>query len=327
MFLLENFKHSKMALKKVFVSVVTLSTGLLFLINLFSCLGEYDFLFELLTHFRLQYLVLFFVSSLFFTIFFNKKWLILSLVGLLFNADSVLSIYLPAGIDEAGKSNEVSLLLANVLSSNQSYVVFLNEIERKQADIIVVLELSPQWANELKAIDEKYPYQKLVPRAGNFGIGLYSKYPLENIGVVDFAGNGIPSITASLLFNGNHLNIIATHPIPPMNAPLAEQQKIHFESLASFIKSKKDMAVLIAGDLNSTPWSPRYRKLMNDAGLKNTRQGKGVYPSWSAGGAVGYLLQIPLDHVLVTDNIYTLKFEKLDSINSDHFPIYVELKF
>jgi endonuclease/exonuclease/phosphatase (EEP) superfamily protein YafD len=316
-----------MQLKKIFVFTAALPTGLLLIINAFSFLGEYDYLCELLTHFRLQYLVLFLVSSLFFIILFNKKWLLLSLFGLLLNAIPVLSLYLPAEGHVAGKNHEVSLLLANVLSSNQLYAALLNEIKRKKADIIVVLELTPQWANKLKTIDKNYPHQKLIPRSDNFGIGLYSKYPLENINTVDFAGNEIPSITASILIDKKHLNIIATHPFPPMNSALAEQQKIHLENLADYAKSKKGMAIVIAGDLNSTPWSPRYKAFMNNAGLKNTRQGKGIYPSWSAGGAIGYLMQIPLDHVFVTDNIYTQKFEKLNSINSDHFPIYVELKF
>lgn len=323
-----------MSLKKVLINITSLTTGLLLIINLFSYLGGYHFLFELLTHFRLQYLVLFLVSSLFFIIFFNKKWLLLSLFGLLLNAIPVLSIYLPSETTATGKNNQVSLLLTNVLTSNQSYGSLLKEIERKQADIIVVLELGYQWANELRTIDKKYLYQELIPRTDNFGIGLYSKYPLENIRVMDFSTNDIPSITASILFDGNHLNIIATHPIPPMDESLAEQQKLHLENLASFTQSKKDKTIsinttllLVAGDLNSTPWSPRYKKFMSSTGLINTRQGKGIYPSWSAGGIVGDLLQIPLDHVLVTNNIHTQKFEKLDSINSDHFPIYVELLF
>ena len=323
-----------MLLKKVFVYIATLSTGLLLIINLLSYLAEYHFLFELLTHFRLQYLVLFLVSSLFFIILFNKKWLLLSLFGLLFNAIPVLSIYLPPETNATGKNNQVSLLLTNVLTSNQSYAELLKEIERKQADIIVVLELGYQWANELRTIDKKYPYQELIPRTDNFGIGLYSKYPLENIQVMEFATNGIPSITASILFNGNYLNIIATHPIPPMDESLAEQQKEHLENLANFTQSKTEITtsinttlVVVAGDLNSTLWSPRYSEFMSSSGLINTRQGKGIYPSWSAGGIIGDLLQIPLDHVLVTDNIHTQKFEKLGSINSDHFPIYVELLF
>jgi endonuclease/exonuclease/phosphatase (EEP) superfamily protein YafD len=324
---INNNKVSEMQLKKMFVFTAALPTGLLLIINAFSFLGEYDYLCELLTHFRLQYLVLFLVSSLFFIILFNKKWLFLSLFGLLLNAVPVLSLYLPSEGHVAGKNSEVSLLLANVLSSNQLYTALLNEIKRKKADIIVVLELTPQWAKKLKAIDENYPHQKLIPRTDNFGIGLYSKYPLENINTVDFASNDIPSITASILINKKQLNIIATHPFPPMNSPRAEQQKMHLENLVNFTKSKKGISVLIAGDLNSTPWSPRYKRFMSDAGLKNTRQGKGVYPTWPAGGTAGDLLRIPLDHVLVTDDIYTQKFEKLDSINSDHFPIYVELKF
>lgn len=323
-----------MRVTKEFINFATLSTGVLLVITLFSYLGEYHFFLELLTHFRLQYLVLFLFSSLFFLINLNKRWLFLSLFGLFFNVAPVLSIYLPAEIGAVKKNNEISLLLTNVLSSNQSYTSLLDKIELKQADFIVVLELSPGWATALKAIDKTYPYQKILPRLDNFGIGLYSKYPFNDIRTEDFASNGIPSIVASIEFNKSDLNIIATHPAPPMNNLLAEEQKVHFKKIAKFVQSKRKAAapnrstlVVVAGDLNSTLWSPHYEELMSRADLKNTRQGWGVYPSWPDASIIGYFLQIPLDHVLVTENIDTQIFEKLDSIDSDHFPIYVELQF
>lgn len=323
-----------MSIKLFFIKALSISTGLLLLINLCSYFAEYHFVFELLTHFRVQYLVLFLLSSILFIVFFNKKWLLLSLIGLSINATPVLSIYLPASVDASEKNHQVSLLLSNVLSSNQSYSALLHKIQQKQPDIIVVLELNHHWAKALKVIDQQYPYQKTLPQKGNFGIGLYSKYPCESVKVVDFANNGVPSITASVRFGEDYLNLIATHPIPPMNEKSAEQQIRHLENLAQFAQSNRDLTlsidkvpVLVAGDLNSTLWSPRYRNLTGLASLTNTRQGKGIYPSWSAGGILGYLMQIPLDHVLVTDSIYTKKFEKLDSIDSDHYPIYVELQF
>lgn len=270
-----------MLFKKTLIYIAYLLTGLLLIINIFSYLGEYHYRFELLTHFRLQYLILFFVSSLFFIIFFNKKWLFLSFIGLVFNAIPVLSIYLPTEIDSTDKQNQASLLLTNVLSSNQSYDALLNRINLKQADIIVVLELTPIWAYELKVIDKQYPYQKLISRRDNFGIGLYSKYPFGDAKVMDFASDDIPSITATIQINGKQLNIIATHPMPPFNESFAERQKIHLENLALFAQTKrvitniKDTSlILVAGDLNSTQWSPSYKKLINTTGLKNTRHDK-----------------------------------------------------
>lgn len=324
-----------MYFKKVVINITCLAIGLLLIINVFTYLGDYHYRFEQLTHFRLQYLVLFVVATLLFILFSNKKWLALSLLGLFSNAIPVLSIYLPPEVQSVEKNKQISLLLTNVLSNNQSYAALLQKIELKQADIIVVLELTPQWANELKAVDRKYPYQKLIPRRDNFGIGLYSKYPLEDISVLDFARNDIPSISASIQFKTKVLNVIATHPIPPLNKSFSEQQRIHLENLADFVRSKKvdarsikTSAVLIAADLNSTQWSSRYKALVSSTGLYNTRQGIGLNPSWPDGeGVLGYLLQLPLDHVLVTKNIGTQIFERLGSINSDHFPVYIKLQF
>lgn len=309
-------------------NIVILLTSLLCLANVFSYFGEYSYFFELFTHFRLQYFLLFFLSSLLFLVLHNKKWLMISILGLLLNAFPVASLYLPAQTTSKENTQIISLLLSNVLSSNHRYDLLLNEIETKKPDFIIVLELSPQWANALKPIEEHYPHNKIIPRTDNFGIALYSKYPLHDIEVIDFAHNSIPSISAKYqIHNNKHVQIIATHPLPPMNASLAEQQIVHLKKLATFINKprKEDTRILLAGDFNSTPWSPHYKKLLQQTDLANTRQGFGIYPSWPT-GLKSPFLQIPLDHIFVSKNIHAKAFKTLQSVGSDHLPIFVKLE-
>jgi len=324
-------------LKHSIRNIVIILTGLLLLANVFSYLGEYSYFFELFTHFRVQYLLLFLISSLFFGVLWNKKWLMLSLMGLALNAFPVGSLYLPANtLDNQTQANKegnkqtqtLSVLLSNVLSSNHRYDLLLNQIEVQQPDLIIVLELNPLWANALKTIEEQYPHNKIIPRNDNFGIALYSKHPLHDIQVLDFAQNSIPSISANYQIEQNkRLQIIATHPLPPMNASLAEQQIVHLQKLAAYINILKQdgTQILLAGDFNSTPWSPLYKNLIKQTTLTNTRQGFGIYSSWPT-KLKSPLLQIPLDHIFISKNIHTRTIKTLQPMGSDHLPVYVELE-
>nr|WP_094673053.1 hypothetical protein [Hydrocoleum sp. CS-953] len=73
----------------------------------------------------------------------------------------------------------------------------------------------------------------------------------------------------------------------------------------------------MAGDLNTTMWSPYYQKLEQKTGLRNSRLGFGILPSWPAKGfshsIVFYILsrffQIPIDHCLISSEIKVVNVE------------------
>ena len=299
------------------------------MINGLSFLGEYLYGFELLTHFRFHYLLFFLLlgglSIIFYTLKAQKKkWMLIALFGLSLNITSVFSFYLPKTA-VVNHETKITVLLANVLSRNPDKAGFIKLIQQKQADFVVVLEVSPAWAEALQKdtfIDKLYPYRKVIPRDDNFGIALYSQHPLDNIIIEDFGRNQLPSINAVSSIKGKQLGIIATHPFPPMNKVFHEQQKQHFKGLTDIVNNS-NYPTIIAGDLNTTLWSTQYKKLIQSSALLNTREGMGIYPTWPA----GFIFQIPLDHILVSKAIQTLKLESLAANGSDHLPLYAELRF
>ena len=129
--------------------------------------------------------------------------MLLSVLGLSINALAIAPIYIspaekPSEISPktSPKKTTFSVLLSNVLSSNLSKNKLVTLVQQQAADFLVVLEVNYLWAKELEAIHSDYPYRKILPRADNFGIALYSKHPLTNIQIHDFAHNEIPSLTA-----------------------------------------------------------------------------------------------------------------------------------
>ena len=81
---------------------------------------------------------------------------------------------------------------------------------------------------------------------------------------------------------------------------------------------------MVVGDLNCTPWSPHFRRLLRDAGLRDVARGRGLEPTWYP---TSLPLGIPIDHVLVSDEIGVANRELGSDLGSDHRPVRVEISF
>ena len=80
--------------------------------------------------------------------------------------------------------------------------------------------------------------------------------------------------------------------------------------------------MIVIGDLNLTPWSPRFRALLDDGGLGDSRVGFGHHATWPVWFP---LLLIPIDHVLADPEIKVYRREVGPAVGSDHYPVLVEL--
>jgi len=75
------------------------------------------------------------------------------------------------------------------------------------------------------------------------------------------------------------------------------------------------------GDLNSSSWSPAFRDLLRDAGLRDTRLGRGVQSTWPAWLP---MVQIPIDHALVSPGVRVHGRFVGDRVGSDHLPVVLD---
>lgn len=317
-------------MKNLLTAIIASSTLGLLIITLFSLFGDQSYRFELMSHFRVQYIGLFLVAAAFF-VFLNKKWLLIALVGLCVNLIAIAPIYFPSpkvkfDVETDSTPRQLSIVFANVRTSNREYQLLYSAITQRQSDLIVLAETDVRWLNYLRKLDANYPYHKLVPRSDNFGIAVYSKHPLQHVSIEDFSGNGTPSISASITVHDQKIRIIAVHPGPPLTESAANRQRLHFDNLTKMVRSENS-PVVVAGDFNSSLFSPRYKKLIRKTALVNARQGKGVYPSWARGRGVRRILSIPIDHILVSPTLDAVHFETLAYTGSDHLPIYAEIRF
>ena len=73
-----------------------------------------------------------------------------------------------------------------------------------------------------------------------------------------------------------------------------------------------------------TSWSPIFSRVLRLGDLRDSREGFGLQPTWSAG--LPLLARIPIDHVLVGAEVTVMGREVGRAIGSDHLPVLIDLR-
>ena len=275
---------------------------------------------ELFSHFRLQYL---FVALLLTLAFLAMRWPSYSVIGIAtvaLNAWFVVPWYIPD--DEApARTADLKIMLSNVLATNESAERFMALVAEETPDVLVIQEATPVWMAQLGSLHAAYPHRIAEPREDPFGIAVLSKLPMESAAVNASDPMGFPEIIARLVVDDRALNLISTHPMPPIGNNNYSSRNLQLYGVAQLAANTPEPLVVI-GDLNTTMWAHHYRRLVDTAGLRNARQGFGVHPTWPL---FMPFAMIPIDHCLVSDGSQVIAFESGPSIGSDHLPIIVSL--
>lgn len=222
-------------------------------------------------------------------------------------------------------SSMISLLVSNVLTSNQNYQALIDHIQHYQPDVVVTLETDLRWEHALSVIEADYPFVVRVPLDNMYGIHLYSRLPLVNPEVKYLFSSEIPSIhTQVRLRSGQLLRLYCLHPKPPTpneawNSTLRDAELL---SVGKHVANQKESCI-VAGDLNDVAWSRTTRLFQRISGLLDPRVGRQFMNTFH----VNYLLlRWSLDHVFHSTDFSLVEMKLLESIGSDHFPVYTVLQ-
>jgi endonuclease/exonuclease/phosphatase (EEP) superfamily protein YafD len=186
-------------------------------------------------------------------------------------------------------------------------------------DILVLEEISSQWMSDLASLTDSHPYRLTQPREDNFGIGLFSKFPLAESEVAYIGSAEVPSILATISTGQTNLRVIATHPLPPSGPDYSRRRNEQLDQLPDYAQSS--LPLILLGDLNVTPWNYHFRRLLARTGLQDSAQGYGVQPTWPNYNPI---LRIPIDHCLHSSDISVVDRRIGADVSSDHYPVIVD---
>ncbi len=287
-----------------------------------ACFGQAGWLFELCSHFRIQFLI---VNILLLLLALFKKRFVIAVIAAfsacvnfveVFNTDSGGFVVSP----NVGPS--IRALLFNLNSTNYRLDAVREFIKDSNPDVIVILELSETAIRILALQDLGYLYSvEKKFRDDKFGIGLYSKHKVLDSKIMTFGGL-VPSIVATIDFDANPTMIVGSHPLPPISPKYYQARNRQLQELGSFIASQDILSKIVMMDMNTTPWSFVFDDFKTASGLRDSRNGFGIQSTWPTWIP---LLWIPIDHVFVSESVKVVSRSVGPFLGSDHYPVIVDL--
>lgn len=219
----------------------------------------------------------------------------------------------------------VSIMISNVFEDNTNYQGCISEIRKTDADVVLLLETSHKWMEELREATDSYPYRVEKPIDNTYGMLLYSKLELKESTVKFLVEDDIPSIhTKVILPNGQLIQLYAVHPTPPVpgeNPRSTERDKELLMIADEAIHSK--IPVIVCGDLNDVAWSYTTELFLKTSQLLDPRRGRFFLNTFHAHH---FFMRFPLDHIFCSTDFKLKKMKRLHNFSSDHFPILTVLQ-
>jgi endonuclease/exonuclease/phosphatase (EEP) superfamily protein YafD len=283
--------------------------------------APYWWRFELLSHFRLQFVVLALIALALAIRHWRRVpfWLAAAVVAL--NARPLLP-YLPGlpTSNAAAAGPVLDVLTVNLYWGNRNLDDILSLLKTPHPpDLVSIDELTPQVDAALEALESEYPYRYTLPARGAFGIGILSRYPLVDPMIRPLFGR--PAIDSRVELPWGRARFIAVHLMPPMDRDASARRNRQLDALAAMVAETEE-PLIVCGDFNLSPYSPFFTRFTDASALRDTRWRGGFDYSWPSFMPV---LGIPLDHCLIRGPLETKSVDRLEPNGSDHYPVRVRL--
>lgn len=218
----------------------------------------------------------------------------------------------------AASAPTISVAAANVLYVNERMNEGAATIAAIDADVIVLVELTPAWVDALRTagVFDRFPYDVLVPVSGSAtGSCILSRLPVLAEHVDQTAGRNVHSIEVAV--GNERVQIVELHPQAPDGTSMVPAWNNQIRQHGAIVDTRNGPMVMV-GDLNASYLHPPFRSLLSH-GLRDAHEltGNAWKPSFPVdGGDIPPVVRI--DHALVTKEISVLSVDEVTIPGSDH---------
>ena len=265
-----------------------------------------------------------YVLLLFLTVFFLKHsiWTVgIAIVSIVFNITALAPLYFPKPTSH--EKTSFTVVQVNLFRSNASLASFKQFVKDESPDIIALNEVTASWAAELKKLGWPYKYWYLIPRPDDFGIGILSKWPILDV-QTDLSDRKTPPIIAATIdHEKGDMIVIAVHCLPPLLPAEFRNRNNQLNDISKFA-ALVDKPLVVAGDLNITPFSRIFSDFTSKSKLSQARKGYGYLGTWPTLIPVMF---IPIDHILFSEHFDLIDARTGTYIGSDHLPLIAKFSF
>jgi endonuclease/exonuclease/phosphatase (EEP) superfamily protein YafD len=215
-----------------------------------------------------------------------------------------------------------SVLSSNVFYLNQSTVAAAQTLVSKNADLVIVSELTDVM---LRTLDDQgfaatYPHRATVMSTYSNGSGIFSKYPFKE--TRRWGTDKLPDVDVQLP-TGEVVRVLAVHPLPPLDETPSISWNRDLRRLKERAKSSVAQPFLAVGDFNGSRWQPRFGSLLTELDDAHESLGKGLSASWPVNKTVPRFTRI--DHALYNQRLFPTAVTDFTVPGSDHRAFVVTL--
>ena len=299
--------------------IIFIATVSVCLLSLMGFGGHFWWIFDITSHFRVQYCVILAIFTLLFLG--GRKYWQTAFTGIfaLLNFSLIVPLSF-GGTMVVPEKISVRALKINLRDDNTAYGKVQRLIRETASDVLILEEYDKVWREQLEGVLSDYPFSTVSSRNDGWGIGLFSRVPLQKAEVGLIGASLIPFVKGSIVVEGQPVTILGSHIQAPTTNVLAKIRNIQLVELSEIVQKIKE-PVMLLGDLNISLWSPHFKDFIETTGLKDTRRGLGLRPTWPTHFPP---LLIPIDHCLTSLEVTLHSLKLGPDIGSDHYPIIVD---
>ncbi len=248
----------------------------------------------------------------------RRAWSTMALLAMALGAAAVGGTVMASGSPSTVDTQPVRVLLMNLQQGSGQAEAVAARLTEAEVDVVVLVEVDAAWASALNEPLAAWPHRWSELRDDRFGLLVASVWPLSP--ALRLAVADIPMVRLEVE-GPAPFSLVAVHLAPPVGSLAAEVQAAQLVPLRELVDGAPN-PVVVAGDLNLTPWMPSYAEIIG-ADLRSVRRGAGYLASWpSVLGPLG----LPIDHVLVGDAVSLGTATVVEDFGSDHRGLRVELR-
>lgn len=228
--------------------------------------------------------------------------------------------------DGHGEGVAVRVVTVN-LRLGQADPTSIVALARSRADVLIVQELTPDSVDSLTGLAAEFPYRVIDPDPSATGVGIWSRYRLNQSIKISGYELGMLSATVEVPGVAAEPLILAAHLMGPWPQPIDVWRR----EIASMSRTLDDVArwagdacVIVGGDFNATADMRPFRQLLESGYHDAAAQaGAGLKPTYPATGWLPPLIGI--DHIL-TRNCSATDMGTVRVDGTDHLAVFATIQ-
>lgn len=233
----------------------------------------------------------------------------------------------------------LKIMTYNLSFRNKNQDLTCEVIKSAAPDILFVQELTPSWSNKLNnSIGNNYPFQEKIVIERSRGIGVFSKFKIEQSKILNNSRNKPYAQFVELYFGDKIVQLINVHLTSPQRA-LERKSEIISQYHRSYQLRKKELSninkiareesekfdsQILAGDFNTLKYEPIFKKLLKDWVNSFEEVGQGL--GFSFPNLKNIKPIVTIDFILLKGKFKCLSSQVLIGGTSDHLAVETRVK-